>query len=630
MRLLSPSWSVVAAVLGLSISGAGACARVNSGAGGGGGKSGTDGPGPSVTDGGLRPERGPVDPPPTMPPACGNGERTPDEACDDNNKVGGDGCSADCLTVEPGYSCSPAGRPCHRIARCGDGIVVLPELCDDGNATAGDGCSDTCKIELGWKCSGAPSTCSHTTCGDRVVEGAESCDDGNATPFDGCSADCQTEPNCGTGACLSKCGDGIVVGEACDDGNNIDGDGCTADCKIEPGFTCSQPALGDHMTVPIISRDFRAKTPNPDFEPSVTGQTMVVKGLVSTQLDAEGKPVFVGAAGAGHITSVATFAQWYRDTSGVNHPTVSKLTLWNNGNGAFVNRYGANGEQWPITAMAYYCGTKGQELTDALGAPIPCTSIYSATSPTECDMHLALGQTMLQCNIPAAAGTAYTAVFQTGLLDGTPVFFPVDGDPFTPVSERVAATIPPPYEATGSYPKEAGAPLHNFSFTSEVRYWFQYDGAKTYTLDFTGDDDVWVFVNKRLAVDLGAIHTPVQGSITINAANAATYGLTSGNVYEIVVFQAERQTTGSTYKLTLSGFSAAPSDCKPICGDGILGIGEECDDGVNPGGYGQCGPDCKLGEFCGDGIVQPENEDCDDGINNGHPCPSGCRILIIP
>ena len=76
--------------------------------------------------------------------------------------------------MEPGYSCVPPGLPCHRIARCGDGVVVLPELCDDGNQKAGDGCSATCKIELGYKCDGSPSACTHTTCGDKKIEGAES------------------------------------------------------------------------------------------------------------------------------------------------------------------------------------------------------------------------------------------------------------------------------------------------------------------------------------------------------------------------------------------------------------------------------------------------------------------------
>ena len=231
---------------------------------------------------------------------------------------------------------------------------------------------------------------------------------------------------------------------------------------------------------------------------------------------------------------------------------------------------------------------------------------------------------MLSC---VAANGSYTAIFQTGTLDGSPLFFPIDADTFTPATERVAATIAPPYDP--NYNFETGKPLHNFSFTSEVRYWFQYDATKTYTLDFTGDDDVWLFINKKLAVDLGGIHVPVQGSVTFGAGSTANFGLTNGQVYEVAVFQAERQTNGSSYRLTLSGFTAAPSECSPICGDGILGIGEECDDGVNAGGYGQCGPGCKLGEFCGDGVVQPDKEDCDDGVNNGHPCPSGCRILII-
>ena len=31
--------------------------------------------------------------------------------------------------------------------------------------------------------------------------------------------------------------------------------------------------------------------------------------------------------------------------------------------------------------------------------------------------------------------------------------------------------------------------------------------------------------------------------------------MTNGNVYEVEVFQAERQTTSSSFKLTLSGFN---------------------------------------------------------------------------
>jgi fibro-slime domain-containing protein len=169
--------------------------------------------------------------------------------------------------------------------------------------------------------------------------------------------------------------------------------------------------------------------------------------------------------------------------------------------------------------------------------------------------------------------------------------------------------------------------MHNFGFTSEVRYWFVYDQSNSYRLDFFGSDDAWIFINRKLAVDLGGVHAPVEGWGTLAADTASSLGLADGNLYEIVVFQAQRQTAGSSYRLTLSGFNPASSECTPKCGDGIVVLGEECDDGVNAGAYGQCGPDCKLSTYCGDGIVQP-SEDCDDGVNDGHPCPSGCRHLV--
>jgi fibro-slime domain-containing protein len=172
---------------------------------------------------------------------------------------------------------------------------------------------------------------------------------------------------------------------------------------------------------------------------------------------------------------------------------------------------------------------------------------------------MAQGYKMISCSL---TGSTYSAVFQTGTLDGTPLFFPVDGDTFTPVSERTRATITPPYDI--NYPIEPGAPLHNFSFTSEAHFWFKFDATKMSKLDFAGDDDVWVFVNRKLALDLGGIHLPLKTSVTLSSANAATYGLTDGSVYEVIVFQAERQTTSSSYALTLNGFGAAGSQCRPL------------------------------------------------------------------
>jgi cysteine-rich repeat protein len=59
-----------------------------------------------------------------------------------------------------------------------------------------------------------------------------------------------------------------------------------------------------------------------------------------------------------------------------------------------------------------------------------------------------------------------------------------------------------------------------------------------------------------------------------------------------------------------------PDVCKnctfAACGNGVKNEGEDCDDGVNQGGYGNCAPMCKWGPRCGDGVVQ-KPEQCDDG-----------------
>ena len=182
---------------------------------------------------------------------------------------------------------------------------------------------------------------------------------------------------------------------------------------------------------------------------------------------------------------------------------------------------------------------------------------------TDCEARLAKGETMLKCVLN---GTSYQGIFLVSSVDGTPLFFPVDSDSFTPSTEFKAAQIPPLYAngaTTWLHDTDANGKdiLHNFSFTSEIRYWFKYEADKSYKFDITGDDDVWVFINKKLAVDLGGIHTPVEGSFTLDNTTAATYGLAGGSVYEVAVFQAERQSTSSTFKLTLSGFNTAPSEC---------------------------------------------------------------------
>lgn len=550
------------------------------------------------------------------PPGCGDGALSPEnEACDDGNRDSGDGCAANCLGVEPGYACISPGEPCRSIARCGDGIVAPSELCDDGGRTDGDGCSSRCKLEIGYKCEGEPSRCSPTECGDGRREGSETCDDSNSVPFDGCSASCQAEPDCAGGACSSTCGDGLVLGEECDDGNDKDGDGCSSDCRIEPGFTCTtaapcDPADGDCvLLVPAVFRDFNQS--HTDF---AIGCGELTRGIVEDRLDAEGKPVLADGSAA-CIQSPDSFAEWYR-SSADNATIPGQLALYDNGDGGFVNRYGPNGEQW-----------QGPEVFSNV--------VYGGPGGSGCE----------QCT-PSAAGQCYDPCTPWGdgntqaccaemsqkSFDGNPLFFPIDDSPLALSDTRFRAKIPAQYGYDG-WPWEdsvlPGAKPHDFHFTTEVVYWFEYDGSAPATLDFLGDDDVWVFINHQLAVDLGGAHVPEEGSVTLDAATGSAFGLEDGEVYEIRVFHAERKVEGSSFKLTLEGFRTSRSQCSPVCGDGIVTLGEECDDGVNDGGYEECGPGCVLGSRCGDGVVQ-DGEDCDDGNRlDGDGCGSACRRLVI-
>jgi fibro-slime domain-containing protein len=86
--------------------------------------------------------------------------------------------------------------------------------------------------------------------------------------------------------------------------------------------------------------------------------------------------------------------------------------------------------------------------------------------------------------------------------------------------------------------------MHNFHFTTEIHTTFKYNGGEVF--NFLGDDDLWLFINGRLAIDLGGLHQALPGSVNLDQM-ASALGIQTGNSYAMDIFHAERHTDASNF-----------------------------------------------------------------------------------
>lgn len=113
--------------------------------------------------------------------------------------------------------------------------------------------------------------------------------------------------------------------------------------------------------------------------------------------------------------------------------------------------------------------------------------------------------------------------------------------------------------------------MHNFHYTLRSNSYFVYKESAGQYFYFSGDDDVYVFVNGKLLVDLGGAHSQINGDFNLDELadidadgdGQNDYGLVDGEVVSLSLFYMERHTTASNFYAKLN-FKLASDSLKHV------------------------------------------------------------------
>ena len=85
----------------------------------------------------------------------------------------------------------------------------------------------------------------------------------------------------------------------------------------------------------------------------------------------------------------------------------------------------------------------------------------------------------------------------------------------------------------------------NYHFTFELPTEFVYQRGTGQVFRFIGDDDVWVFIDGKLVIDIGGVHAAVSQTIDLDRLG----WLEDGERYDLRFFFAERHRTQSNFRI---------------------------------------------------------------------------------
>ena len=116
---------------------------------------------------------------------------------------------------------------------------------------------------------------------------------------------------------------------------------------------------------------------------------------------------------------------------------------------------------------------------------------------------------------------------------------------FVSETETPSATGEPRWKSLENARGTGGRNQH-FCFESHAKFTFK-PGLK---FNFRGDDDIWVFIDNTLAVDLGGTHLAAPGYVDLDSFKGYNGQLLEvGNTYDLDIFFCDRRTTMSNVRI---------------------------------------------------------------------------------
>lgn len=296
---------------------------------------------------------------------------------------------------------------------------------------------------------------------------------------------------------------------------------------------------------------------NTKFYSNSTDNNWSRAGLVQEKLGANGMPVYTDAA-VKYVASLLK-AGYYNEMSGNCNSLIYNTFVASNGSRTIRNTSASGFSDNFKNAKTYANISNAYDLAWYL-----LNTIYQADT----NMTTVTGTDKKEHSVPiyGMAVDAYKSIVLTDNGTGTYSFEAgYSGTKKDVRYDQESGTI---YNGTNGGDESGFYPLENLGYeqpglltaTSKVNNGaknggftlrgesqFVYNKASKLYFTFTGDDDVYMYINGTLALDLGGAHGRNSKTVNLNDLDATKYGLKEGQVATFTFFYMERCSDASTF-----------------------------------------------------------------------------------